>query len=616
MRASCAAWQQAPVCGGHGPRVMPPVSVWQRLRRLQGQLRRAQRRALDAKAALRREVSRRRRAEAAREEERRGRAQLRRQLRALQLATTAEAWTTLRVAPATESSPRSRGAATTLPTSPCSPQVAPPPRASPRSRCAAIALPASPCSQASSLARGSPRSLGVAIALPTSPCSRRAAAEWGSPRSRSASLALPSSPCRAASLARGSPRSRGAALALPDSPRPQDAFVVLAAPYSRCAAPALPDPPCSPPLDSSAGQDSPRSQCATLPLPNSPSSRRRYWSSPECPSTEAAPIVSPTLGESGMISSCACSTIHSSSPARALGPQWGGNLERSPSPAAHSRAFLAEASMRVTVHGLCEQQLPTTSLDADQAELCVYARALRLQKAECEQRSGLICSEAERRQLLQAHCWLAAEEAARAEIMGHEIDALDLLTAATDAPSGIASASEVVRPPTAASEVLFVDHICSSLAAFVPRHWAPVCSKAARFVHGVLSIYSTGFRQLAWRMGYNQSMGSYDVDDNSIFGPGLGLFAWCASHLRHLKVTVKALDPPPTLFCLNWVQHMDVRLAMCEDVRLRHRELYLDALLVRENLLDVQTTLEQVLTTFDQRTASSSDEETDPADLA
>eukprot|EP01062_Namystynia_karyoxenos_P001684 TRINITY_DN10579_c0_g1_i4.p1 TRINITY_DN10579_c0_g1~~TRINITY_DN10579_c0_g1_i4.p1 ORF type:complete len:641 (+),score=58.79 TRINITY_DN10579_c0_g1_i4:84-1925(+) len=613
MRASCAAWQQVPVCGGH----VPPAAVWQRLRRLQGQLRRAQRRALDAKAALRREVSRRRRAEAAREEERRGRAQLRRQLRALQLATTAEAWTTLRVAPATESSPRSRGAATTLPTSPCSPQVAPPPRASPRSRCAAIALPASPCSQASSLARGSPRSLGVAIALPTSPCSRRAAAEWGSPRSRSASLALPSSPCRAASLARGSPRSRGAALALPDSPRPQDAFVVLAAPYSRCAAPALPDPPCSPPLDSSAGQDSPRSQCATLPLPNSPSSRRRYWSSPECPSTEAAPIVSPTLGESGMISSCACSTIHSSSPARALGPQWGGNLERSPSPAAHSRAFLAEASMRVTVHGLCEQQLPTTSLDADQAELCVYARALRLQKAECEQRSGLICSEAERRQLLQAHCWLAAEEAARAEVMGHETDALALLTAAMDAPcSGIVSASEVVRPPTAASEVLFVDHICSSLAAFVPRHWAPVCSKAARFVHGVLSIYSTGWRQQVWRMGYNQSMGSLNVEDNDIFGPGLGLFSFYAWHLRRLKATVKALDPPVTAFYQNWELFMDIRLTMYEEIRLRHRELYLDALLVRENLLDVQTTLEQVLTTFDQRTASSSDEEADPADLA
>eukprot|EP01062_Namystynia_karyoxenos_P001677 TRINITY_DN10579_c0_g1_i1.p1 TRINITY_DN10579_c0_g1~~TRINITY_DN10579_c0_g1_i1.p1 ORF type:complete len:451 (+),score=78.17 TRINITY_DN10579_c0_g1_i1:84-1355(+) len=422
MRASCAAWQQVPVCGGH----VPPAAVWQRLRRLQGQLRRAQRRALDAKAALRREVSRRRRAEAAREEERRGRAQLRRQLRALQLAATAEAWTTQVTAQ----------------------------RASPHQLC-----------------------------------------------------------------------------------------------------------------------------------------------------------------ESGMISSCASTTNHSGSPARSLRPQWDCNLVRSPMPVPHSRVYLAESSARLTDCGLCEEQPPATSLDADRAETCVHAPVLQLQEDECEQRSGLICSEAERRQLQQAHCCLAAERAARAEIVGHESDALALLTAATDAPSGIASkAGEVVRPPTAAAEVLFVDHICSSLAAFVPRHWAPVCSKAARFVHGVLSIYSAAWKQVLWRMGYNQSMGRLNVEDNDIFGPGLGLFAWCAWHIRNLKVTVKALDPPLTSFYQNWELHMDFQLHMYEEMRLRHRELFLDAVTIRENLFEVQNTLEQVLGTFDQRTASS-DEETDLPDL-
>eukprot|EP01062_Namystynia_karyoxenos_P079466 TRINITY_DN8385_c0_g1_i2.p1 TRINITY_DN8385_c0_g1~~TRINITY_DN8385_c0_g1_i2.p1 ORF type:complete len:612 (+),score=165.43 TRINITY_DN8385_c0_g1_i2:87-1922(+) len=158
-------FQRVPDYGGYGVATSLPQAGWARLKRLQKQLRGAQCRAIDAEAALKRETAARRRAEAALQAERSRRAEL----RCAALAPP--------VSQAAAPSPRSRGAACPLSTSPSPP-------CSPRTRAAGIPL------------QPPRRSLGDALGAE------------GSPRTRSAAMELPESP-----------RARGAALDEPPSPQ-------------------------------------------------------------------------------------------------------------------------------------------------------------------------------------------------------------------------------------------------------------------------------------------------------------------------------------------------------------------------------------------------------------
>eukprot|EP01062_Namystynia_karyoxenos_P054265 TRINITY_DN4454_c0_g1_i1.p1 TRINITY_DN4454_c0_g1~~TRINITY_DN4454_c0_g1_i1.p1 ORF type:complete len:517 (+),score=59.86 TRINITY_DN4454_c0_g1_i1:39-1589(+) len=255
-----AMFAQAPAAyGGYGAGGYWPRAVCQKLCTAQGQLRACRERVRTAEAALGREAARRRSAEAALAAERRKNARLLREIaQAAQPAAVAEC----PVQASTVRSPRARGAAVCLPTSPLASQgsrgTAPP--SSPRGRGAALALPASPRAlQAVRSGRASPAAREPVMAMPTSPISQESK---GAMPPAGFLLARPPSQSRGTmTLEPPSPRALGAALALPPSPRAQQSRATMTSesqsPRARGAALAL---PASPRSQTSEAPESPKAQ--------------------------------------------------------------------------------------------------------------------------------------------------------------------------------------------------------------------------------------------------------------------------------------------------------------------------------------------------------------------
>eukprot|EP01062_Namystynia_karyoxenos_P072692 TRINITY_DN6904_c0_g1_i6.p1 TRINITY_DN6904_c0_g1~~TRINITY_DN6904_c0_g1_i6.p1 ORF type:complete len:400 (+),score=114.46 TRINITY_DN6904_c0_g1_i6:73-1200(+) len=169
--------------------------------------------------------------------------------------------------------------------------------------------------------------------------------------------------------------------------------------------------------------------------------------------------------------------------------------------------------------------------------------------------------------------------------------------------------------PSSASEALFVDNICFWVAAFVPRSWAPVCSKASRTVFRVINIYLQGLDYVGVRLAHMQSKGRDYAPDHGLWGPGLGTVYRAYVKVQALKEKVMRDREYPGCgdqqFITRWLLHMDFQLSMYDSLRLRTRELYLAVrhkYIVYENVLD---NIKEALDAFDNRKIAEANEEED-----
>eukprot|EP01062_Namystynia_karyoxenos_P079821 TRINITY_DN8491_c0_g1_i2.p1 TRINITY_DN8491_c0_g1~~TRINITY_DN8491_c0_g1_i2.p1 ORF type:complete len:680 (+),score=98.47 TRINITY_DN8491_c0_g1_i2:81-2120(+) len=289
----------------------------------------------------------------------------------------------------------------------------------------------------------------------------------------------------------------------------------------------------------------------------------------------------------------------------------------------------------------------------------LLAEAVR--KVEKSARAGLVCSEAESRRQLRVDCARLKEEVARAVGPRGEAAARGVRAASWPTPGEVgtrqgtrrrrprrgslrclakpavvdqvsslepgstevdpdetgsslrdrgavnsACTPDPASPSTAASEALFIDHICFWLAAFAPKAWSPVCSKSARAVLGTVTIFHSGWRWLTYKLAIFQTMGRHNATDNDLIGPGVGEIYWAKLDVQELLPVVRAAFPrgPGSSFWGNrWVIHIELTLNLYEEMRLKHRAMYLAGLNVLRNLRGVKETLIQVLAAFDHRTA-------------
>eukprot|EP01062_Namystynia_karyoxenos_P053970 TRINITY_DN4405_c0_g1_i2.p1 TRINITY_DN4405_c0_g1~~TRINITY_DN4405_c0_g1_i2.p1 ORF type:complete len:372 (+),score=104.69 TRINITY_DN4405_c0_g1_i2:80-1117(+) len=167
--------------------------------------------------------------------------------------------------------------------------------------------------------------------------------------------------------------------------------------------------------------------------------------------------------------------------------------------------------------------------------------------------------------------------------------------------------------PMSSSNVLFVDHICFWIAAFVPYCWAPVCSKAAHTVFRVMHMYMKCWKIVGLRAARFQSLGSHYVLDHEQLGPVWGLAYDAFLNVQELRRDVFLLmrsDPTaaPADWASRWTLHMDFRMNMYETIRLEHKELYLAARDVVSLHGRVVGRIGQALELFNQREQAEDDE--------
>eukprot|EP01062_Namystynia_karyoxenos_P063051 TRINITY_DN5587_c0_g1_i3.p1 TRINITY_DN5587_c0_g1~~TRINITY_DN5587_c0_g1_i3.p1 ORF type:complete len:583 (+),score=86.86 TRINITY_DN5587_c0_g1_i3:83-1831(+) len=557
--------QQAPAYGGYGPGSAVAQAVWRKLYSLQGQLR-------EAEASLKAESSARRRAEAARDDERRTRVELQRELKALQLVIP--------------------GAA------PQAQQVASVTRGSPRSRCAALALP------------DSPRSRGTVW----SPSSPTVSCPLEEDRDSSMTIEFQSSS--------GSSPWRGQVY--PVDPLGKWALVRSLSAHST--------PSCCKRTISDI--------CIIADV------RKRLEASLQCEESVLACCARPTLPWS------------SRTPPSTQEQGGGDSLERSPSPVPPPSVFPCGFPAGCLEAQRWEQKgpdsFPTTTDQAAVNEFVVidipsdcgspcglppvgaafdlddrffYEDPRSSPELDIDPRSSPVL---ELQSVVDEVAYAAADRAearhltdsgpsselatqgAPAEQFDAQVrdEGRDEARSVAAEHSGVAVAAASYEKPTdwSAGEALFVDNISFWVAAFAPQSWAPVCSKSAHFVRHVLGIYVQGWRKVFWQMIESQTMGAFDLRDSQMFGPEPGWIYCCIQEVRDLKAAIRStsFDLRKIMFYHRWVLHMDFLITMYEEIRLRHKELYLLGRRIAINLLDVlDDTLSPVLDAFNQRTAAA-----------
>eukprot|EP01062_Namystynia_karyoxenos_P070237 TRINITY_DN65623_c0_g1_i1.p1 TRINITY_DN65623_c0_g1~~TRINITY_DN65623_c0_g1_i1.p1 ORF type:complete len:448 (+),score=95.40 TRINITY_DN65623_c0_g1_i1:74-1345(+) len=327
----------------------------------------------------------------------------------------------------------------------------------------------------------------------------------------------------------------------------------------------------------------------------------------------------------------------------------------------HSSAVQLEAAARWADTDATRKELHVAT---PQGATCARATVLRLHEDEAEQQSELLCSEAAEWDLLLADFLHTAEGIAQAERLSHEgvgqgeevgkqrapgaLEAKkkrrqrrrrrrakrnDATNCTVDSPPADQSDggltvrvhSSVASPSTADSsdhrsdsKALLIDNVCFWVAAFAPKSWASTCSDAARSVFGVMRIYQLGWHRLDWYLGRFQSMGADNPSDLDYFGPEMGWIYYYRVQVQALAGTVRKLckaDPSagPVRFLTNWVLDMDLRANMYEEMRLRHKALYIAARCMVDDHEAVAGTLEGVLKAFDKRKEEEDDDGADDA---
>eukprot|EP01062_Namystynia_karyoxenos_P003893 TRINITY_DN11372_c0_g1_i3.p1 TRINITY_DN11372_c0_g1~~TRINITY_DN11372_c0_g1_i3.p1 ORF type:complete len:441 (+),score=57.61 TRINITY_DN11372_c0_g1_i3:93-1415(+) len=187
------------------------------------------------------------------------------------------------------------------------------------------------------------------------------------------------------------------------------------------------------------------------------------------------------------------------------------------------------------------------------------------------------------------------------ECMPTLLDSTDDAQDLVKGPSAEASAAVQKK----VSEVLFIDHICYWVAAFAPSSWAPVCGKSARMVAGVIKTYENGWLSVGRLVGSFQSMGVDYKNDHRAFGPERGPIHTGSQEIESLKQKVLHMPhlPGRGYFVCCWLLHMDFTKHLYEEMRLRHKQMYLMARFSYVALAQVYDTLEEVLEMYDRRTA-------------
>eukprot|EP01062_Namystynia_karyoxenos_P079468 TRINITY_DN8385_c1_g1_i2.p1 TRINITY_DN8385_c1_g1~~TRINITY_DN8385_c1_g1_i2.p1 ORF type:complete len:588 (+),score=51.00 TRINITY_DN8385_c1_g1_i2:76-1764(+) len=544
----CVLPQRTAAYGGYGACGTLPEAVWQRLRGLQGQLSRAQRRALDAEAALRLETEGRLRAEAALQAERRRRAELQRVV-----AAAADARCVSQDALVERTAPR--------------PQCATATRGTPDSqRCTALALPDCPRERTPPFL--SPRTRGAALVLPESPCSQVHALPPGSPRTRAAGHPLVS------------PRSRGATLELPKTPPAQQAVALGS--------------------ELKAALRSERTRARAAVQRARARARRAETQLRDATRAHGQQLVRlhekcKRLADEGR---SARRDARRASADRRMLLRLCGKLRRG---LAAQRGAGAGSPRPRRCSG-ASWRTPPRSADRSEVEV---TPAPRSPDGECDDgeegtRGSLFAAVGARQQDVIAQgddrSQLSEEETAVNEQVA---DFAEPAAVPPDAMGEGADVKFVLFMPV--HEALMVDAVCHCVSMFAPRKWAPVCSTTARSVMGGQIAFHAAWRVLQKTFHPFLTLGASCEDHNRRWGPEYGLFWAAHKEVRSLRRKVlesARLTPPPgdTMLWVNrWMLYLEGLTHVYDQVRLRYSELWEWTVLCRCNHAAVRDTLEEVL---------------------
>eukprot|EP01062_Namystynia_karyoxenos_P024404 TRINITY_DN19513_c0_g1_i2.p1 TRINITY_DN19513_c0_g1~~TRINITY_DN19513_c0_g1_i2.p1 ORF type:complete len:411 (+),score=57.99 TRINITY_DN19513_c0_g1_i2:76-1308(+) len=160
------------------------------------------------------------------------------------------------------------------------------------------------------------------------------------------------------------------------------------------------------------------------------------------------------------------------------------------------------------------------------------------------------------------------------------------------------------RSPTYARECLFIDQVCHRVGTFVRRDWARACSTTARAVFkAVLEVHGV-WMSVARPLGQFQSAGAQHNGDHGDFGPEAGVLMEARQSVIALRNTVIDTQTPNWRWSNRFALRMELLATLYLEMRLRHRQAYIEVRDIVVDLGNVLTTLDDTLQMHAARTAA------------
>eukprot|EP01062_Namystynia_karyoxenos_P024403 TRINITY_DN19513_c0_g1_i1.p1 TRINITY_DN19513_c0_g1~~TRINITY_DN19513_c0_g1_i1.p1 ORF type:complete len:412 (+),score=61.11 TRINITY_DN19513_c0_g1_i1:76-1311(+) len=163
------------------------------------------------------------------------------------------------------------------------------------------------------------------------------------------------------------------------------------------------------------------------------------------------------------------------------------------------------------------------------------------------------------------------------------------------------------RSPTYASECLFIDQICHWVGTFVRRDWARVCSTTARAVFkAVLEVHGV-WMSVARPLGQFQSEGSAHPGDHRDHGPEPGQLERGFQAVHDLRNRVVTTETGDQRWGSRFALHMELTCILYREMRVRHRQLFIEVRHIVVDLSGVLTTLNDTLKMHDAHVAAAAE---------
>eukprot|EP01062_Namystynia_karyoxenos_P024405 TRINITY_DN19513_c0_g1_i3.p1 TRINITY_DN19513_c0_g1~~TRINITY_DN19513_c0_g1_i3.p1 ORF type:complete len:222 (+),score=35.65 TRINITY_DN19513_c0_g1_i3:460-1125(+) len=160
------------------------------------------------------------------------------------------------------------------------------------------------------------------------------------------------------------------------------------------------------------------------------------------------------------------------------------------------------------------------------------------------------------------------------------------------------------RSPDYARKCLFIDTVCHCVPTFVRRDWARACSTTARAVFkAVLEVHGV-WVSVAIPLGQFQSSGAQHHGDHGDFGPEAGVLMEACQSAIALRNAVIDTQTPDWRWSNRFALRMELLATLYLEMRLRHRQAYIEVRDIVVDLGNVLTTLDDTLQMHAARTAA------------
>eukprot|EP01062_Namystynia_karyoxenos_P038437 TRINITY_DN27885_c0_g1_i1.p1 TRINITY_DN27885_c0_g1~~TRINITY_DN27885_c0_g1_i1.p1 ORF type:complete len:463 (+),score=85.14 TRINITY_DN27885_c0_g1_i1:92-1480(+) len=152
------------------------------------------------------------------------------------------------------------------------------------------------------------------------------------------------------------------------------------------------------------------------------------------------------------------------------------------------------------------------------------------------------------------------------------------------------------RSALASRDCLLLDIICHSLAEWVPRFWAPVCSTTAAVVLKVVEVYFDAWPRAVAPVAMFRSRGLENPHDNGSYGPAPGPLQSAIYELLMLKgAVIHSQQLPPGPWGARWILYFDEAVNLLDCARVRYDQLLMEAVRARQSAKQVREALNWAL---------------------